>query len=63
VNLKQKHIDQVGHYNFGINNVNIQGSLEIMDFEWSRWELQFLKFIFIQAYMKKLWIVFGWNYF
>jgi hypothetical protein len=28
-----KHVYQVGHYTFGVNYVNIQGLLEILNFE------------------------------
>ena len=28
-----KHVDQAGYYNFGINHVNIQGRLGILNFE------------------------------
>ena len=28
-----KHVDQVGHYNFDINDVNIHSRLEILNFE------------------------------
>ena len=31
--INNKHVDQISHYNFGLNYMNTQGRLQILDFE------------------------------